>query len=77
MCQELPASKVTYDDEQAPHTPFFWCEECFMMLHYDSEGRATYTNYKVFPYTHEYRSITMAVRQGQLAGRGGAVQAGT
>ncbi len=56
VCQAAPASKVTYDDPQTPHTPYFWCEECFKMMHYDAAGLATYTNYRVFPYSFEYRT---------------------
>ena len=37
MCSTRVARKVTYDDRAAPHSPFFWCEECFMLMHYDQQ----------------------------------------
>ena len=55
MWHATPAAKVTYDDQQAPHSPYFWCEECFKSMHYDKEGDARYTDYIVFPYTYEHR----------------------
>lgn len=38
------------------------------MMHYDQEGRAVYTNYRVFPYTGEYRP---PMRTGPAAGEVG------
>ena len=37
VCSTRVARKVTYDDRAAPHSPFFWCEECFMLMHYDQQ----------------------------------------
>lgn len=53
-CGLRGANKVTEGDRLVPHTPFFWCEECFRQMHYDEEGRALYTDYKVFPYQIDY-----------------------
>lgn len=55
-CGYRAARKVTYDDRNAPYTPFFWCDECFRMMHYDADGHVLYTDFKVFPYTHDYQS---------------------
>ncbi|KAL4855237.1 snRNA-activating protein complex subunit [Chlorella vulgaris] len=59
VCGCRVAKRVTYDDRAAPHTPFFWCEECFVSMHYDHQasaapGRALYTDFRVFPYTCEH-----------------------
>ena len=40
VCSTRVARKVTYDDRAAPHSPFFWCEECFMLMHYDQQVSA-------------------------------------
>ena len=39
VCSTRVARKVTYDDRAAPHSPFFWCEDCFMLMHYDQQVR--------------------------------------
>jgi len=52
---------VTYEDKNVPHTPFFWCNECFKLMHYDAEGQALYTDFRVFPYTHDYQPMLMQV----------------
>jgi hypothetical protein len=56
VCGVRVAKKVTYDDRAAPHTPFFWCDECFVAMHYDKQGRARYSDFRVFPYCCEYPS---------------------
>lgn len=56
VCDRHAAQKVTYEDKKAPHTPFFWCNECFRLMHYDAQGHAKYTDYKVFPYLHDYQA---------------------
>ena len=40
---------MTYDDKEAPATPCFWCEECYVMMHYDEQGNLLY-DHKVFRY---------------------------
>jgi hypothetical protein len=54
VCGARVAKKVTYDDRAAPHSPFFWCDDCYGLMHYDAEGAALYTDFSVFPYTQEY-----------------------
>ena len=58
-CALRPAHKVTQGDRSAPHTPYFWCKECFGQMHYDEEGKALYTDYKVFPYHMDYLTVIM------------------
>lgn len=45
---------MTYDDPVTPHTPFFWCNDCYHLMHYGEGGQALHTDYRVFPYSHEY-----------------------
>jgi snRNA-activating protein complex subunit 3 len=56
-CGVRVAKQVTYNDMQAPHTPFFWCDACYKLAHYDAGGKALDTNYQVFPYRHEYNVL--------------------
>lgn len=58
-CTLRAARWVTHDDARTPHTPYLWCDECFKSLHYDAEGKALYTDYKVFPYVHDYQAVIM------------------
>jgi hypothetical protein len=67
------ARRVTYGDAAAPTSPFFWCDECFTAAHYDAEGRALDTAFRVFPYTGEFSAAVLA---GGNTGRR-AVQAGS
>lgn len=53
------ARKVTYDDKSAPHTPYFWCEECYAAMHYDDNGSALYTDFRVFPYEADYNPLIL------------------
>uniref|UniRef100_A0A8C4N2E2 snRNA-activating protein complex subunit 3 n=1 Tax=Eptatretus burgeri TaxID=7764 RepID=A0A8C4N2E2_EPTBU len=39
MCKMYTARWVTNEDELAPVDPCFFCDMCFRMLHYDSEGK--------------------------------------
>lgn len=55
VCNSAPARKLTWDDKNTPHNPFYWCRECFNMMHYGDDGRVLYTDYKVFPYSHDYQ----------------------
>jgi hypothetical protein len=58
-CNTRVARCLTYDDAGAPHSPFFWCHECFTSLHYSSQGSALHTDFKVFPYVHDYQQLVM------------------
>ena len=49
ICQQSMARRVTYDDKEATATPCFWCEECYVMMHYDEQGKLLY-DHKVFRY---------------------------
>ena len=49
LCATRFAVKVTYEDQQAPEAPAFWCNDCYEAIHYDSTGKLKYAH-KVFPY---------------------------
>lgn len=38
VCGMLDAAWVTRNDQLAPESPCFFCEDCFLKLHYDSQG---------------------------------------
>jgi len=63
VCDINSAAFVTYGDPLTPHMPFFFCKECYHMLHY-AAPQATlephqlstvllYSGFKVFPYEHD------------------------
>jgi snRNA-activating protein complex subunit 3 len=58
-CDLRFARKVTYGDKSAPHTPYFWCEECYEAMHYDDNGSALYTDFRVFPYEADYNPMIL------------------
>lgn len=59
VCETSSANKVTYEDVRTPHSPFYWCEQCFDKMHYSSEGDLLYSDFKVFPYRHGYQSTLL------------------
>jgi hypothetical protein len=62
VCCARGATKVTYDDRSAPHSPSLWCDGCFNLAHYDDAGHVKYTDFRVFPYSGEYQTVV-----GQMA----------
>lgn len=59
VCETSSANKVTFEDVRTPHSPFYWCEQCFDKMHYSSEGNLVYSDFKVFPYKHGYQSTLL------------------
>ena len=59
VCETSTANKITYEDVRTPHSPFYWCEQCFDKMHYSSEGNLLYSDFKVFPYKHGYQSTLL------------------
>lgn len=59
VCSAKSCKLVTYDDQVASSSPFFWCADCFRALHYDENGKALFTDFKVFPYSMEYHSFVV------------------
>lgn len=59
VCETGSANKITYEDVRTPHSPFYWCEECFDKMHYSSKGNLLYSDFKVFPYIHGYQSTLL------------------
>lgn len=55
-CDRALASFVLFDDILSPCSPCYYCEQCFELLHCDSEGRMLQTpdrkNIRIFPYSH-------------------------
>ncbi|PSC69390.1 snRNA-activating complex subunit-like isoform X2 [Micractinium conductrix] len=70
VCGTHAARRVSYEDRAAPHTPFFWCEDCFNLMHCDEQGNLLDGDLKVVPYTQEHAAGAM---QGQTAGTVGRV----
>eukprot|EP00301_Raphidiophrys_heterophryoidea_P012303 c18738_g1_i1.p1 GENE.c18738_g1_i1~~c18738_g1_i1.p1 ORF type:complete len:342 (-),score=67.44 c18738_g1_i1:167-1192(-) len=52
-CLTHVAKFVCYDDRLAVETPCFFCDKCYSLLHYDTEGHLLYSDFKVFPYFHD------------------------
>lgn len=53
VCQQYPASYVTYGDKLADEHPTFFCEECYRSLHYSEKGELLYNDFQVYAYEHE------------------------
>ncbi|ELU01560.1 hypothetical protein CAPTEDRAFT_224102 [Capitella teleta] len=50
VCSAHCASWLTYDSPLTPENPCFFCETCFRMLHYDSEGQRTVGKFRAYKY---------------------------
>jgi snRNA-activating protein complex subunit 3 len=49
-----PPRYLTYNDEQSPQNPCFFCEKCYAPFHYAYDSRGTLLlNHDVFKYHHE------------------------
>ncbi|EGG18980.1 hypothetical protein DFA_02223 [Cavenderia fasciculata] len=46
VCEIYPAKFVTVGDKLVDETPYFFCEECYRIFHYDKEGRLLYNDYE-------------------------------
>jgi snRNA-activating protein complex subunit 3 len=53
ICDIYPAKYITFGDKLAPENPYYYCEYCYDLFHYDKEGKILYTDYSVYPYYHE------------------------
>jgi len=62
VCDAMSAAWVTYGDPLTPHMPFFFCKECYHMLHYSAPQAALepqhhsellYSGFEVFPYERD------------------------
>jgi len=62
VCDVQSAAWVTYGDPLTSHMPFFFCQDCYHMLHYSAppasfERRQApellYAGFMVFPYEHD------------------------
>ncbi len=54
VCSTASASRVTFGDKNTPHSPYYWCDECFGKLHVDAGGNLLYRDFLVYPYEHGY-----------------------
>ncbi|KAI8110327.1 hypothetical protein M9435_002003 [Picochlorum sp. BPE23] len=61
VCLSKTARKVTYNDIRTPHSPFYWCDPCFNRMHYEASGKLIYSDFRVFPYKHDYQSTLMHI----------------
>ncbi|MCJ1461833.1 hypothetical protein MMC07_000432 [Pseudocyphellaria aurata] len=50
ICNMPAVAKVTYNDRFAPECPAFWCEDCYVDLHYDEEMRCIDSEHRALPY---------------------------
>lgn len=50
ICDKLTATRVTYNDMVAQDCPAFWCQACYLMLHYTNDGELLDPAHKVFEY---------------------------
>ena len=41
---------MTYGDRLAAENPAFFCEQCYDVFHYDSNGQILYDDFTVFDY---------------------------
>jgi len=62
VCAVRHAKQVTYNDMLCPESPTFFCDPCFLRLHYSRpemgpdgamQQHALYTQYQVYQYWHE------------------------
>jgi len=53
VCGKRPADLVTYDDLLTPTSPFFFCRECFVGFHFDTDNRLIYKNFQVYHYKYD------------------------
>lgn len=54
VCNLYPACYTTYSDKLSSENPFYWCEECYIPLHYSIDGKLLYNDFKVFPFKQDY-----------------------
>ena len=66
VCDVRSAAFITYGDVLTPYMPFFFCHECYHLLHYSASDRTSiqgtdraslprllYSGFRVFPYEHD------------------------
>jgi snRNA-activating protein complex subunit 3 len=53
ICEIYPAKYITFGDKLAPEDPYYYCEKCYDLFHYDKDGKILYSDFRVYPYYHE------------------------
>ncbi len=53
VCLIQSAKLLCFGDRLATSNPFFYCEHCYYLLHYDKHGVLLYDDYHVFDYDHD------------------------
>eukprot|EP00736_Rhodelphis_marinus_P011414 Rmarinus@m.7003 len=53
VCDVFLAQYVCRNDPLSPCDPAFFCEKCYLELHYSSDGTLLTTGFEVYPYYHE------------------------
>lgn len=55
ICFLWSAQYITYGDRLALNNPTHFCQHCYHMLHYRTDGSLLYDDFNVFPYLHHMR----------------------
>jgi hypothetical protein len=55
VCFLWSAQYITYGDRLALNNPTHFCQHCYHMLHYRTDGTLLYDDFNVFPYLHHMR----------------------
>ncbi|MED6216072.1 hypothetical protein PIB30_004100 [Stylosanthes scabra] len=53
VCKIFRATKVTADDKWAPQNPCYFCDECFLLLHFNEDGSQRYEGFLEYDYNHD------------------------
>jgi hypothetical protein len=53
VCKAMFARMVVFGDRLADSNPFYYCDHCYYMLHYDAVGELQYSDYQVYQYSHD------------------------
>ena len=55
VCCLWSTQYITYGDRLAVNNPTHYCQHCYHMLHYATDGKLLYDDFVVFPYLHHMR----------------------
>jgi snRNA-activating protein complex subunit 3 len=53
VCKAMFARLIVFGDRLTDSNPFFFCDQCYYMLHYDASGQLQYSDYQVYQYSHD------------------------
>ncbi|ETO35081.1 hypothetical protein RFI_01993 [Reticulomyxa filosa] len=52
ICETYNAKFVSYDDKYTTESPFYFCKNCFISFHFDTNGKLLYNDFTAFEYDH-------------------------